>query len=104
MRRHGGLNCGGSHQLIRLLGEVLPRTDWLGRTQRWHPAPLRRLEALSEQRQSKLQRVKAAQKERDGLAGDKEVAEMYLAKERECLGQQSMLAQLLVSMAKVRQA
>ncbi|EFN54921.1 hypothetical protein CHLNCDRAFT_134635 [Chlorella variabilis] len=60
----------------------------------------KRLEALSEQRQSKLQRVKAAQKERDGLAGDKEVAEMYLAKERECLGQQSMLAQLLVSMAK----
>ncbi len=62
----------------------------------------RRLEALSEQRQSKLQRVKAAQKERDGLAGDKEAAEIYLTKELECLSQQSTLAQVLVSQAKVR--
>lgn len=61
-----------------------------------------RLEALSERRQSMVQRVKAAQKERDNLAGDKEAAEGYLAKERECLGAQSVLAQVLASKAKVR--
>lgn len=49
-----------------------------------------------------VQRVKIAQKERDGLAGDKEAAEAYLGKERECLGAQSVLAQVLAARAKVR--
>lgn len=52
-------------------------------------------------RQSIVQRVKAAQKERDSLAGDKEAAEKYLEKERECLGAQSVLAQVLAAQAKV---
>ncbi|KAI3438320.1 hypothetical protein D9Q98_000754 [Chlorella vulgaris] len=60
----------------------------------------KRLEELSEKRQSMVQRVKAAQKERDGLQGDKEAAEAYLAKEREWLGAQSVLAQVLTSKAK----
>jgi structural maintenance of chromosome 4 len=60
-----------------------------------------RLELISEKRQSMVQRVKAAQKERDGLAGDKEAAEAYLAKERECLGQRSQLAQAHAHQAQV---
>lgn len=52
-------------------------------------------------RQSTLQRVKAVQKERDSLTGDKEAAEAYLQKERECLGAQSVLAQVLAAQAKV---
>ena len=51
-----------------------------------------------------VQRVKAAQKERDSLQGDKEAAEEYLAKERECMGAQSELAQVLAAKAKVRRA
>lgn len=60
------------------------------------------LEALNEKRQSMVQRVKAAQRDRDGLAGDKDAAEAYLAKERECLGAQSVLAQVLAAKAQVR--
>ncbi|KAL4452508.1 hypothetical protein ABPG75_008170 [Micractinium tetrahymenae] len=60
----------------------------------------KRLEELSERRQSMVQRVKAAQKERDALSGDKAAAEEYLAKERECLGAQSVLAQVLTAKAK----
>ena len=59
------------------------------------------LEELSEKRQSMVQRVKAAQKERDALSGDKAAAEEYLARERECLGAQSVLAQVLTAKAKV---
>ena len=68
------------------------------------PAPTRhrrRLEELSERRQSQVQRVKAAQRDRDSLAGDKAAAELYLAKERECLGAQSVLAQVMTHNAKV---
>ncbi|PSC72157.1 structural maintenance of chromosomes 4 [Micractinium conductrix] len=61
----------------------------------------KRLEALNEQRQSMLQRVKTAQKGRDSLAGDKDAAETYLAKERACLGEQSVLAQVLAAKAQV---
>lgn len=64
------------------------------------PGP-RSLEELSEKRQSMLQRVKAAQKERDALSGDKAAAEEYLARERECLGAQSVLAQVLTAKARV---
>ena len=49
-----------------------------------------------------VQRVKGAQRERDNLQGDKEAAEGYLAKERECWGAQSELAQVLAAKAKVR--
>lgn len=48
-----------------------------------------------------LQRVKTAQKGRDSLAGDKDAAETYLAKERACLGEQSVLAQVLAAKAQV---
>ena len=48
-----------------------------------------------------MQRVKAAQRDRDSLAGDKAAAELYLAKERECLGAQSVLAQVMTHSAKV---
>lgn len=65
------------------------------------PEVRRSLEELSERRQSMVQRVKAAQKERDALSGDKAAAEEYLAKERECLGAQSVLAQVLTAKAKV---
>lgn len=49
-----------------------------------------------------VQRVKAAQKERDGLQQDKEAAETYVEKELECLCSQSMLAQILCHRAQVR--
>jgi structural maintenance of chromosome 4 len=70
-----------------------------------HTAPLPpcRLEGLNEKRQTMVQRVKAAQKERDNLQGDKDAAEEYLAKERECMGAQSELAQVLAAKAKVRE-
>ncbi len=107
-------------------------------------SPTARLEELSERRQGMVARVKASQKERDALAGDKAAAgavggcawlawlllllaklqrqavvvwsclrparfanccpapEEYLAKERECLGAQSLLAQVLARNAQVR--
>lgn len=55
-----------------------------------------RLEELSEARQSVVNRVKAAEKERDGLDGAKAVAEAYLAKERECTATQSTIFQIFV--------
>lgn len=101
---------------------------------------LHRLEELNEKRQSMVQRVKIAEKERDGLAAEKTggwdvacwveqpgwkecrgtaltarmllpwakaltvpraAAEAYLSKERECLGAQSLLAQIMVKDCKV---
>ncbi|EIE19557.1 RecF/RecN/SMC protein [Coccomyxa subellipsoidea C-169] len=56
----------------------------------------KRLEELSEARQSVVNRVKAAEKERDGLDGAKAVAEAYLAKERECTATQSTIFQIFV--------
>lgn len=58
-------------------------------------APVR-LEELSEARQSVVNRVKAAEKERDGLEGAKAVAEAYLSKERECTITQSTIFQIFV--------
>ncbi len=55
-----------------------------------------RLEELSEARQSVVNRVKAAEKERDGLEGAKAVAEAYLSKERECTISQSTIFQIFV--------
>ncbi len=55
-----------------------------------------RLEELSEARQSVVNRVKAAEKERDRLEGAKAVAEAYLSKERECTVTQSTIFQIFV--------
>jgi hypothetical protein len=55
-----------------------------------------RLEELSEARQSVVNRVKSAEKERDGLDGAKAVAEAYLSKERECTITQSTIFQIFV--------
>ena len=44
---------------------------------------LERVEALAIPRQEKLNRVKAAEKEKDGLAGAKAEAEALVGKERE---------------------
>lgn len=55
-----------------------------------------RLEELSEARQSVVTRVKAAEKERDGLEGAKAVAEAYLSKERECTLTQSTIFQIFI--------
>ena len=60
-----------------------------------------RLEGLNEARQGLLQRVRIAERERDALSGDKEAAEAFLAKERQCLGHQSTLAQVLMRRAQV---
>ncbi|BDA46592.1 Structural maintenance of chromosomes protein 4 [Coccomyxa sp. Obi] len=56
----------------------------------------KKLEELSEARQSVVNRVKAAEKERDGLEGAKAVAEAYLSKERECTITQSTIFQIFV--------
>jgi structural maintenance of chromosome 4 len=61
----------------------------------------KKLEALNEARQSMLQRVKIAERERDALESDKTAAEAYLGKERECLSAQSVLAQIFTKDSKV---
>ncbi|GAB4818756.1 hypothetical protein N2152v2_005802 [Parachlorella kessleri] len=60
----------------------------------------KRLEELNEKRQGMVQRVKIAEKERDGLEAEKTNAEAYLTKQRECLAAHSMVAQVNVSCCK----
>ena len=48
-----------------------------------------------------VQRVKIAEHERDSLEDEKTAAEAYLAKEREYLGHQSVLAQVFAHNAEV---
>lgn len=43
-----------------------------------------------------MNRVKATEKDRDGLEGAKAVAEAYLSKERECTITQSIIFQIFV--------
>eukprot|EP00887_Chlorella_sp_A99_P001225 scaffold14.g1225.t1 len=62
------------------------------------------LEQLNEARQSMVARVKIAERERDGLEGEKDAAEAYLAKERACLGHKSTLAQVFARSAKTNVA
>lgn len=52
------------------------------------------LEELNDRRAGAVQRVKAAERERDALEGDKAAAEAWLAKEREALGAKHTLAHL----------
>ena len=56
----------------------------------------RRLEELSEARQGVLSKVKAAERDRDGLEGAKTVAEAYLGKERECAVAHASLYQIFL--------
>ena len=53
-----------------------------------------KVEALSEQRQEKLNRVKAVEKEKEGLEGAKLEAEALLSKEREIRRKQNVLYQI----------
>ena len=50
-----------------------------------------RLETLNEARQGQVNRVKIAEKEREGLEGEKVAAEAYLHKDAERLGTQSKI-------------
>lgn len=52
-----------------------------------------RLETLNEARQGQVNRVKIAEKEREGLEGEKIAAEAYLHKDAERLGTQSKIFQ-----------
>jgi len=54
------------------------------------------LEALNEARQSMVNRLKIAERERDGLESEKLAAEAYLEKERECLEAKRLLAEVFV--------
>jgi structural maintenance of chromosome 4 len=56
----------------------------------------KRLEELNERRQGMVQRVKIAERERNGLEAEKMAAEAYMSKELESLEAQSMLAQVFV--------
>lgn len=56
----------------------------------------KRLEELSEKRQGMLQRLKAAERDRDGLESEKAAAEAYMSKELECLQAQSALSQIFM--------
>ena len=60
----------------------------------------KKLEELNERRQGMVQRVKIAERERDGLEAEKTAAEAYMGKEIECLEAQSVLSQLFVRDAK----
>ena len=55
-----------------------------------------RLEELSEARQSVVNKVKAAERDRDSLDGAKTVAEAYLGKERECAMAHASLYQIFL--------
>lgn len=61
----------------------------------------KKLEELNERRQGMVQRVKIAERERDGLEAEKTAAEAYIDKEIECLEAQSILAQLFSRDAKI---
>ena len=61
-----------------------------------HACGPRRLEELSEARQGVLSKVKAAERDRDGLEGAKTVAEAYLGKERECAVAHASLYQIFL--------
>lgn len=56
----------------------------------------RRLEELSEARQSVVNKVKAAERDRDSLDGAKTVAEAYQGKERECAMAHASLYQIFL--------
>lgn len=64
---------------------------------------LRRLESLNEARQGQVSRVKIAEKEREGLEGEKIAAEAYLFKDAERLGAQSKIFQRFMHDGKVSQ-
>jgi structural maintenance of chromosome 4 len=49
-----------------------------------------------------VNRVKTAEKDRDGLEGAKAVAEAYLDKERECRVAQSVIYQVFIRDGQVR--
>ena len=57
------------------------------------PSDQCRLEILNEARQGQVNRVKIAEKEREGLEGEKIAAEAYLHKDAERLGTQSKIFQ-----------
>ena len=63
-----------------------------------------RLEALNEARQGQVNRVKIAEKEREGLEGEKLAAEAYLHKDAERLGTQSKIFQRFMHDGQVRHA
>jgi hypothetical protein len=56
----------------------------------------RRLEELSEARQGMVARVKASEREREGLEGAKAAAEAYLARDRECTATHAAIYQLFM--------
>lgn len=55
-----------------------------------------RLEELSEARQGVVARVKASEREREGLDGARAAAEAYLAKDRECTATHAAIYQLFL--------
>ena len=65
-----------------------PEYDW--------PSDQCRLEALNEARQGQVNRVKIAEKEREGLEGEKIAAEAYLHKDADRLGTQSKIFQRFI--------
>ena len=62
-----------------------------------------RLESLNEARQGQVNRVKIAEKERQGLEGEKIAAEAYLFKDAERLGAQSKIFQRFMHDGQVSQ-
>ena len=60
-----------------------------------------KLEEVTEQRDSHVQRLKHVEKERDGLEGARKEAEAYMTKEGELLGWQSVLYRLYINQAGV---
>ncbi len=62
-----------------------------------------RLESLNEARQGQVNRVKIAEKEREGLEGEKIAAEAYLFKDAERLGAQSKIFQRFMHDGQVSQ-
>lgn len=64
---------------------------------------LLRLESLNKARQGQVNRVKIAEKEREGLEGEKIAAEAYLFKDAERLGAQSKIFQRFMHDGQVSQ-
>jgi structural maintenance of chromosome 4 len=80
----------GDEGLLEYLEDIIGSNKYVEETERAAEV----VEALTEQRQEKLNRVKAIEKEKDSLHGAKQEAEQLLKKERDIRRKQNVLYQI----------
>ena len=82
----------GDEGLLEYLEDIIGSSKYVQETEEAAVA----VEALTEQRQEKLNRVKAVEKEKDSLESAKQEAESLLRKEREIRSKQNILYQMQI--------